>query len=251
LIILVFIFGAAIGSFVACLKDRLEIHEPIFVGRSMCLSCRKKLTILELIPVFSFIFLKGRCNNCKKIIPLELFLTEAFGGFLALIIYNKLGISLSSLVLFTSLVLFFVASLSDIREREVDLRIFLIGIFFALFYALLDLKFIYDALLLFYAVISAAIVPAIFYVFSKERWMGLGDVFFAVWAGLICLFPMSLVAIALAFFIGALFGIIILLRNKKSGGTQVAFGPFIFSGTLIALFYGEIILNFYLKILGI
>ncbi|OQA52631.1 MAG: Type 4 prepilin-like proteins leader peptide-processing enzyme [candidate division WS2 bacterium ADurb.Bin280] len=249
--VLAFIFGAAIGSFATCVKDRLETNEPIFVDRSKCLSCNKKLNALELVPVFSFIFLKGRCRTCKKTIPWDLFATEIFGGLMALVLYLNLGLSAPSVLLFLSLIFFFVASLCDIKERQVDLRIFLIGLFFALAFAILSLGSYLDALKIIYGIASATILPAAFFYFSKERWMGLGDVFFAIWAGLICNFPISIVAIALSFFLGALFGIILIAVKGRKGGTQVPFGPFIFAGTLISLFYGNEILNFYLKILGI
>ena len=91
LYIIIFIFGASIGSFVNVIVDRLYIKSFI-AGRSHCDSCGKELSFFELIPIFSYLFLKGRCKKCKtKISPKHLY-TEIITGVLVVLLISIIGI---------------------------------------------------------------------------------------------------------------------------------------------------------------
>jgi len=78
--IIIFIFGAAIGSFIAAWVFRMENKKSILRGRSECEKCGYRLKFFDLIPVFSYLFLRGRCCKCKKSIGVELLLMEAVCG---------------------------------------------------------------------------------------------------------------------------------------------------------------------------
>lgn len=99
------------------------------------------------------------------------------------------------------------------------------------------------------ACLVAAIVPFMLYVVSREKWMGLGDTFFALWAGTLTLFPGSIVTMFIAFLMGSIYGIIRQgLQGKKDA--HLAFAPFIFLASIVVILVGEIIVDWYLKILG-
>lgn len=249
--ILVATAGACIGSFLACIKSRLENIKSILFGRSMCSKCKHKLVASDLVPVFSFLALRGRCRYCKKQIPIQDLAIELTSALLAVAIFRHFGLSTPSFLIFISLSFLLIGSISDFQDQEVDARIFIAGILFALLFVLFYYQSLTGLKLAIYGALTAGAIPFLFYLISRERWMGLGDTFFALWMGLICSFPRSLVAIALSFVLGALFGIIVLLVKRGSKrGVSVPFGPFIAIGGLVAFVYGDYLLSAYLKFLG-
>jgi leader peptidase (prepilin peptidase)/N-methyltransferase len=86
---------------------------------------------------------------------------------------------------------------------------------------------------------------------SQGKWMGIGDIKLAFLMGLILGFPNILVALFLAFFIGAIIGIGLILASKKTLKSEVPFGPFLVTGTFLALFWGEVLVNWYLNLLNL
>ena len=100
--------------------------------------------------------------------------------------------------------------------------------------------------------ISSAFLASLFFLaivfLSQGKWMGLGDVKLAFLMGLFLGFPNILVALFLAFFIGAIIGIGLIISGKRTLKSEVPFGPFLITGTFIALFWGNQITNWYLSL---
>jgi len=82
---------------------------------------------------------------------------------------------------------------------------------------------------------------------SRGKWMGIGDIKLAFLMGLILSFPNILVALFLAFFIGAIVGVALIISGKKTLKSEIPFGPFLISGTFLALFFGQKILDWHLS----
>ena len=89
------------------------------------------------------------------------------------------------------------------------------------------------------------------YLFSKGKAMGFGDVKLALFMGLFLLWPNILVALAVAFSMGAIVGVALMLFKKKTMSSEVPFGPFLILGTFVALFLGEHVVSWYLSFLGV
>ncbi len=193
----------------------------------------------------------GKCRHCHKKISIEYPLFEIASLALTLGVYLRFGISIFSVALFLSLSCLLVASALDIESMEVELGIFIAGIVFALIWYFgsngLSLS---SAALLGWAILLAVFLPLVFYLVSHEKWMGLGDAIFALWAAILVGFPLSGVAMFCAFVSGAIFGIIMIVMRKRDAKVGIPFGPFIALGAIIALFWGNIILDAYLKIIG-
>ncbi|EOB2174753.1 A24 family peptidase [Campylobacter upsaliensis] len=132
------ILGAVFGSFCASFVSRICEKKPLFAMRSFCFSCERKLEILELVPIFSYLFLKGRCKTCKSQIPLSAFLSEIFGIFL---IYLA-SFCAKSFKEFLALTLFlfvcFSLSLIDLRLKAVPNFLLWIGFFTACLLKILE-----------------------------------------------------------------------------------------------------------------
>jgi len=153
--------------------------------------------------------------------------------------------SLSELFFTLSVVLLLIASVLDTKDQEVDWRILLGGVLSAVVYVLI-IKNNYLSVL--YGLFSAIIVPLVIIIASKERWMGLGDLLFAAMVGLLCGFPLSVVAVFSAFLAGSIFGIIYLCFNPRA--KELAFGPFLTLGFLIAWVFGRTMIDFLSNIIA-
>lgn len=236
---LALLFGLIWGSFLGVVKDRLDDPRSIFWGRSKCAKCKRTLSVVDLVPVVSFILLRGKCRYCKKPIALSHLIVEVLSASLAVATYVFYGLSASSVFLFLSLSFLMLASLSDIENQEVDITVFVIGIVSAVVFQAIS-GYLLQGMI--FGAISFALIPFLLYLISREKWMGLGDTFFALWAGILVGFPQSIAMVFVAFFIGAVFGIMKLLSGATSH--RIAFGPFLAVSAVFGVFYSSLALNF-------
>ncbi len=128
-LVLAFLCGACAGSFVNCAADRYAAKQSIFRGRSHCPVCGHTLGILDLFPIFSYIFLRGKCRHCGAKIPVRCLITELCGGLLFLTAAMRFGVSFQTLeycLLFAAL---FAVALIDFDTMEIPDGIHLFGIF--------------------------------------------------------------------------------------------------------------------------
>jgi prepilin signal peptidase PulO-like enzyme (type II secretory pathway) len=266
---LVFIFGLCIGSFLNCVIYRLESKKSL-KGRSFCPHCKHNLGWQDLIPVFSFLFLKGKCRYCKKSISWQYPLVEIATGLIFLIIFNFQFSTFNEFSIFqfiNLLFLFYVASVLivifvyDLKYYLIPDKILFPAIAITFIYRFLDFGnlnlfrisdfgFRISAIFsnfLFAAFIASGFFLVIFLI-SAGRWLGFGDVKLAVLMGLLLGLPNVLVALFLAFFFGAIIGVGLIVLNKKNLKSEVPFGPFLITGTFIALFWGSQMIQLYFSI---
>lgn len=251
ILLAVILFGLLWGSFLSVVKNRLDNLGTVLVGRSRCSKCKKTLGPLDLIPLVSFVSSWGRCRYCKKKISFEYPALEIVTAILAVLVVWQFGLNLASVILFLSISLLIVASFADISFKEVDLWIFVSGIVLAIVWRILlqsNLDGLRDIV---FSAVAAATIPFLMYIISRERWMGLGDCFFALWAGILAGYPAALIAIFSAFLLGGIYGIILLVVKGKKTERKIAFGPFLGLGGAIGLFLGIQIIDYYLKIIGL
>ena len=259
--IFVFLFGLCVGSFLNCFIYRLEQKKKI-TGRSFCPHCKHTLKWQDLIPVLSFLFLRGKCRYCGKKISTQYPLVEIATGLIFLLILNHsterfalvLGQNnyLQIIVLVFSLAFWFYVASSLIIIFIYDLKHYLIpdkvlfpAIIITFFYNLF-VNFSLIANFLIAVVIASGFFLTIFLV-SKGKWMGFGDVKLAVLMGLLLGVKNALVALFLAFFLGAVVSIILIILNRKKLKSEIPFGPFLIAGTFLAMFWGQPIFLWYLN----
>lgn len=235
---IVFIFGLIIGSFLNCVIYRLEEDRSFLQGRSFCPHCKHKLGFFDLIPILSFLVLKGKCRYCRKPISWQYPLVELATAVIFVVAFSILH-SVFHILISAFLIVIFVY---DLKHYLIPDKVIYPAIGTALIYDLL----VFD-LGTFGAALSAAAFFAAIVLVSQGKWMGMGDVKFAFLMGLILGLPQTLVALFFAFLSGAIIGIGLILSRKKSLKSEVPFGPFLVAGTLVALFWGEGIINWYLS----
>ncbi len=261
---IVFIFGLMVGSFLNSIIYRLPSGESFLIQRSYCPYCKHKLSWKDLIPIFSFLILKGKCRYCQKKISWQYPLIELATGILFfLVLWNFFTgvnfVRIAFLLIFTCfLIIIFVY---DLKHYIIPDKIIYPAIAIALFYQLLRPVLnevvvsgfgIFNLEIGILKPILSAILAGLFFLsivlFSGGKWMGVGDVKLAFFMGLFLSFPNILIALFLAFFIGAIIGIGLIMSGKKTLKSEVPFGPFLVVGTFIALFWGQAIINWYLNL---
>ncbi len=267
--VFLFLFGLCIGSFLNVVIYRLPRGLSIGKGRSFCPKCKKKLLWWELIPLFSFIFLKGRCSKCKVKISLQYPIVELTTGILFLLAFFRLtcgsGFMVRDLLpiiyVWTIISILIAIFFIDLKHYIIPDSLIIVGsalsliyllmfqffdnlqpvfynskilIFFYRFLPISSFKFQVSSLFLnhiLFAIIGGAFFGLII-LFTKGRGMGIGDMKFGVLMGLI-LGSQLIMALYLSFVSGAIVGILLILLKKKSLKSKVPFGPFLVGVTLL------------------
>jgi leader peptidase (prepilin peptidase) / N-methyltransferase len=240
--------GAALGSFFNVIVDRLPADKSIVSPPSHCDACQRRLTVLDLIPVFSYIALRGRCRGCGAKIPLRVFLVElGCGLYLALLVWFKGTGTEFGLIAFFSFVLILIG-LIDLQSQLVIPSIV---------YPCIAIALILDAFLaqrgivnsLEGAGVGAAIilVPALV---TRGGGMGFGDVEIAVFIGLATGFAEVIVGILGGIILGGVVAILLLVTRIKKRKDAIPFGPFLSVAAIVTLLWGSNILHWYLRIFG-
>jgi len=244
--LVIFIFGLAVGSFLNCLIYRLETDKSFILGRSFCPRCHHKLEVLDLIPIFSFLFLKGKCRYCHKKISFQYPLVEMFTGALFVLCF----LFQAPYYLFIIVPFLIVIFVYDLKHYIIPDKIIYPAIGIAL---ILNFQFlISNQYSIFNSSILSALGAAGFFLLivlvSSGKWMGIGDIKLGFLMGLVLGFPNILLALFLAFMMGAIIGVGLVGFKKKNMKSEVPFGPFLVLGTLISLFWGQEIINWYLSL---
>jgi leader peptidase (prepilin peptidase) / N-methyltransferase len=235
-----FFLGICIGSFLGVIIDRLPRGESISAGRSYCEFCKKKLTFFDLVPLFSFLFLKGRCRYCHKRLSWYYPLVEVTTGILFVLVGITTGVlHTTELVYYLFLVSVLVAIFFiDLKYGIIPFALILPAVLVVLFYLLTTQQ----SLLVnnFFAALGAMGFFLTIFLVTRGRGMGFGDVVYAFLMGLLLGFPQIIVGLYIAFVSGAAISLILIVRKqKKMKGGTVPFGPFLVVGTLVSLFWGN------------
>ncbi len=242
-----FLFGLLIGSFLNAVIHRLHTEESLN-GRSYCPHCRKTIAWFDLIPVISFLILRGKCRHCKKPISVQYPFVELITGgvFLALyaFAFPNIPYLLFLLYIAASLLVIFVY---DLKHYLIPDVVLVPAIVVAIAYrSIFDFHNLSSFLLA--AVLACSFFFAI-YTISKGVWMGFGDVKLAILLGFLTGFPGILVALFLAFLFGAIIGVISLALKKKGLKSEIPFAPFLIIGSFVALFWSNALIGWYVVLL--
>ena len=238
---IIFIFGTVIGSFLNVCIYRIPKHEDIVKTGSHCMSCGGQLKWYDMFPLFSYLFLRGRCRYCKTKLSVQYPLIEAVNGILYVIIVLQNGINVDSLLycLLTSALL--VLSVIDFRTYEIPLGINLFILALGLIRVALDYHNFLNYLI---GLLAVSAVLAILYYATGGRAIGGGDVKLMAACGLFLGWQL----IIMAFLLGCVLGAVIhVIRMKVSGENHVlAMGPYLSLGVFIAMLWGNQMLTWYL-----
>ena len=255
MIILLFLFGISIGSFINAAVFRLREDKSVVLDRSRCPKCGHILSWYELIPLLSFLIQRGRCRACKQKISWQYPLAELVAGLIFVFIYYQFPTLNSQYVNFQLWYLFLIFS-ALLFIFIFDLKYYIIpnrALYPLIAIVLLHNLFAFSStenLWRLLAIAPAAGFVLILYLISRGTWIGFGDVKFGIFMGLFLGWPAVLVALFLSYLLGALIGGLLMFLGSKTLKSQVPFGPFLIAGTFIAFFYGEQMIKWYLTLLS-
>lgn len=241
----IFIFGLIVGSFLNCIIYRMEQKKSFLKGRSYCPNCKHTLSWKDLIPILSFMMLKGKCRYCGKRISIQYPIVELAAGLLFLLI-SSFGITISFLYLLIISSLLIIIFIYDLKHYIIPDSIIFSAIIITFLYYVLHKPGLWQNINQVYAAIGASLFFLLIYLASRGKWLGFGDVKLAFFMGLFLGFPRIIVALFFSYLIGAIIGIILILLKKKGLKSEVPFGPFLIIGTYIALFWGSKIAQWYI-----
>lgn len=243
---LTIVYGLVIGSFLNVLILRIPAGENFVVERSHCTSCGYQLAWYDMVPVFSYVFLGGKCRKCGEHISIQYPLIEALNAILYLLIFMVNGLSLtSSIYCFVTSALIVIAVI-DFRTFEIPfgLTVF-IGVM-GIVCAVADFKHIS---LYIFGFCSVGLVLEILFLVSGGSIIGGGDATLMMAAGLV----LGWKKVILAFFIACILGAVIhSIRMKVSKAEKMlALGPYLAAGIYIMMVWGDRIIEWYLKVSGL
>jgi len=256
LLILVFaLFGPFVGSFLNVCIDRMPRGQSIIKPRSHCAVCNHKLGNLDLLPIFSYLWLRGRCRYCRAHIPLRLPIVEGVTGLLFGFLYWKFGLSLElvmSLIYACLLVIIFVI---DLENQLVLDKVVYPGMVLALGFSFLwpglgvvswlgggALSRVLSALAGGTLGFAAMALP---YILTHRRGMGLGDVKLGALVGLMTGYPLVLIAWLLSVITGGVVGAILLAFKIRKRKDPIPFAPFLATSAMVTLLWGQVIYQWY------
>jgi len=264
IIISTFIFGTLIGSFLNVVIWRLPRGESLG-GRSSCPHCKAKLKPAHLVPLLSYAVQRGCCAHCQARISSRYPLIEAITGllFAAAAAHILTGPALAATYLELLRWLIIIAALIAVFVIDLEHYLILDAVVFPVAGAILVLNIILDLLarqpLWFISshtaggILAAALAGGFFYLlwfFSRGRWMGFGDVKLNLLLGLVLGLPGIVVGLFLAFMLGAIVGVGLIIAGAKKLQSRVPFGTFLSVGALLALFYSHGLWEWYLGLIG-
>lgn len=242
-----FIIGICIASFINVVIYRVPLKLNFVSGRSFCPNCHNDLKPYDMIPVFSWFILRGKCRFCKQPISIRYPLIELLGGVLGVLIFHHYGFSWNTLLVFT-----FTMGLLAITFIDYDTMIIPNGlIIFALICAIINMLITPNFSVINHIIgIFVVSLPMMAINAIVHDSFGGGDIKLMAVCGLM----MGWTNILLAMFIGILlagsYAIFLIVTKRIDKKSHIAFGPYLCIGIFIALLYGGEIIQGYLSLFG-
>ena len=244
--IIIFIFGITIGSFLNVCICRIPLHQSIITAPSHCMSCGRKLKWYDMVPVFSWLVLGGKCRNCKAKISVQYPVIEALNGIFYVLVCAVNGLTWVSLIYCLMVSALLTLSLIDWRTYEIPFGINVFLFILGVINTVLDRGNLLSHLI---GAVCVSGFLGVLYLISGGSAIGGGDIKLMAACGLILGWKLIILAFLLACVIGSC---VHLIRMKLKGADNVlAMGPYLSAGIFIAALWGNAWISWYLSLLGL
>jgi leader peptidase (prepilin peptidase) / N-methyltransferase len=242
--IFIFILGLIIGSFLNVCIYRIPLGQSINYPPSHCMGCGNRIKWYDLIPVLSYIVLKGKCRFCKEKVSLIYPLIESLTGVLFFALYIKYDLSFN-FVKYAVLVCFLIViGMIDYNTTDVYFKTTLSGFIAGILFLSYGAYSGYEVLTYVYGAVLGGGIISLIILLTKG--MGWGDAEICALGGLFLGLKLTVVMLFFSFTFGAVVGISLILLKKKSRKDYIPFGPSIAMAAIFTLFMGSKILMWYL-----
>ncbi|NFH68171.1 prepilin peptidase [Clostridium botulinum] len=248
--ILVIIIGLVIGSFLNVCIYRIPLEQSISYPPSHCGTCNHRLKPIDLVPVISYLFLKGRCKYCKEKISITYPLIEILNAVLYLIIFYNYGLTFDFVKYSLLSSLLIVIGIIDYKTQDIYTVTIIFGVISSVIFMAIDF-FVNKNSISTYVLggLIGFLALAIIVIITKG--MGIGDAEITLVCGLFLGIKGVIVTLFLGIIIGGIVAIIILALKLKDAKDAMAFGPYLSVAALMYILWGDTIINVYLKMVGI
>ena len=244
---IVIVFGLLIGSFLNVCIYRVPRKQSIVFPASHCTKCKTELKPLDLVPVFSYCFLKGKCKYCKMKIGSKYAIIELVNAVMYLFLFMKFGFSIEFLefAILTSLLI--VITSVDLESQIIPDEFIVFG--FAVIIIFIVISVFRGNLELLNSGIGLLLGGGIFLLIAvlSNGAMGGGDIKLMALLGFWFGWQSILLIMFLSFVLGAIISVTLLLFKIKSRKDKIPFAPFIVLATILTLFFGNEIISFYIN----
>ena len=239
------VIGMCVASFINVVIVRIPRGEDFLLGRSHCDYCGKDILWYDLIPVLSYLMLKGKCRYCQNKIPIRSFFIEIFGGIIGIFCFFRFGFCYEMICIFLIAMLLLAIAMIDLDTMTIPDGLN-IGIFLVCFVLVIIREMnIFESIIGMFCIslpmfLSNLVIPHSF---------GGGDIKLMFVSGMILGWKYSLLAIFIAILIAGIYCIYLILKRKVDKRTHIAFGPYLSIGIFTSLCYGQEIVSWYLNLL--
>jgi leader peptidase (prepilin peptidase)/N-methyltransferase len=245
--------GVIVGSFLNVCIDRLPSRKSLVSPPSHCDACQHRLGILDLIPVFSHLILRGRCRYCGARIPSRVLLVEVSSGLLFLLAFWQYGLTaqfgVTAFWCCVFLVVIFIDWESQLILNKITYPAAVIAIVILAVHTYVpDANLLPPQATLINGLVSGALLLVFFLliILLRPGAMGMGDAKLVALIGLVSGFPLVVFSILIGVVLGGIVAIVLLATKKKGRKDVIPYGAFLGIGPILALIFATNIINWYL-----
>lgn len=246
MLIVTLLLGTIIGSFLNVCIYRIPLKESIAFPHSHCSKCNISLRALDLVPVFSFLFIKGKCRYCSEKISYQYPLIELLNGLLYLGLYLKFGLTLEFLAYSILCSILIVVGIIDYYHQIIPDTINIFGFVCGLMFHVINFSSLLNFLQYLLGFLVGGGFLLLIAVVTKGA-MGGGDIKLMAMLGFWLGWKLTLLNLFLSFILGGFISIILIFLKFKDIKDMIPFGPFIVLATVITLFYGNSVISYYIR----
>lgn len=243
------IFGAMVGSFLNVCILRLPKKESIVTPGSHCPYCKRPIQFYDNIPLISYFLLRGRCRCCKKPISIQYPLVEGITAIGSFLLFLKYGPSLGYLIYFFFVDGLIVITVIDLYHQIIPDVVSIPGIGVGLLSSLIipQLTLLNSLMGILLGGGSLFLVATLYRGLFKREGMGGGDIKLLAMIGAFLGWKAVILTILLSSLVGSIVGIVIMVLKGKNFKYAIPFGPFLSFGAVMAFFYQNEIISWYLQ----
>jgi leader peptidase (prepilin peptidase) / N-methyltransferase len=253
----VFIFGAVVGSFLNVCVTRIPEDESVIRPPSHCPKCKAAIAVYDNVPLLSYLWLRGRCRSCAQAISPRYFVVELLMGLLTVALYHRFGLSYEFFVGFVFVAAMIVISFIDLNVRIVPDVISLPGIIFGLIISIFSYFAMGRVTDLVPSPVSSIVgilagggfllaTAWLYEKFTGVEGMGGGDIKLLAMIGAFLGWPSIPITLFIASLVGSVVGLSCMALTGAGRRLALPFAPFLCSGAILFIFFGEQIIHFYL-----
>lgn len=249
---LIFILGTLVGSFLGVCITRLPLGKSVVLPPSSCPFCEKRIGAIDLVPVLSYLWLRGKCRNCKARISGLYPAVEALTGAVYLLLYLKFSLTPELPVYMVLSSLLIIAAFTDLRHMIIPNGVIIAGLVLGtiqlaatVITSLLEPWHIY-VIGLFAGALPLLLISVLGWLLLKKEVIGGGDIKLMAFCGLVIGWKLVIPAYLIGITAGALFGIVLLTAGRKKSSDLIPLGAFLALGVLISVFFGYELIDWYL-----